>query len=286
MRGLWIALLSFAPTVLPGMAGAQCPSNMLSGGGPQSTDCFVEFGGISSMDPTCTDGDPTCDTDGKADGTCTLALQVAVNVVGTPGCTPGTLAAPPKVRPVKSDAERKLAAELAALEPAGHGCTPPGFAVPVKVGLSGLKPGVAKFAVSAVSAGKHDRNKLALGCAPGAAPSFANDVQPIFTTKCATSGCHQGFQPAGGQSLEPGMSCSSSVNTPSQNPKALTHGLKRVEPGSLRTSYMARKILGKGLIRGQDDSMPQGCPVTVPCLTPAEHYTILSWIQTGARCDN
>jgi mono/diheme cytochrome c family protein len=34
--------------------------------------------------------------------------------------------------------------------------------------------------------------------------SYANHVQPIFSKNCATSGCHQGADPAGGLNLEAG----------------------------------------------------------------------------------
>jgi hypothetical protein len=50
---------------------------------------------------------------------------------------------------------------------------------------------------------------------------------------------------------------------------------------------MARKILGRGLSGNGSNGamMPQGCPGVAPaggCLTPAEQYQILSWIQAGA----
>jgi hypothetical protein len=56
-------------------------------------------------------------------------------------------------------------------------------------------------------------------------------------------------------------------------------------PGSIAKSFMARKILGHGLNAANGSMMPQGCPGLPPeggCLTPAEEYTILAWIQSGA----
>jgi hypothetical protein len=56
-------------------------------------------------------------------------------------------------------------------------------------------------------------------------------------------------------------------------------------PGSIAKSFMARKILGRGLKPSNGSMMPQGCPGVPPaggCLTPAEEYTILAWIQSGA----
>lgn len=36
--------------------------------------------------------------------------------------------------------------------------------------------------------------------------SFAEDIQPIFTTNCATAGCHSGNTPEGNLNLEAGKS--------------------------------------------------------------------------------
>src|SRR5262245_47895331 len=97
-----VALLLIA-LVVPS-ASADCPGDCVAGGGPAATDCFVAFSGIPGTTVSCTDGDPTCDTDGKADGACTLALQACINVAGLPGCTPGSLTAPPSVKPSKDPA--------------------------------------------------------------------------------------------------------------------------------------------------------------------------------------
>jgi hypothetical protein len=50
----------------------------------------------------------------------------------------------------------------------------------------------------------------------------------------------------------------------------------------LKKSYLARSILGVRAIQ-----MPDGCPneptiVEATCLTPAQMYVILAWIQAGA----
>ena len=60
--------------------------------------------------------------------------------------------------------------------------------------------------------------------------------------------------------------------------------LLRVNPGSVKQSFLARKILGHGI--GPTSLMPQGCPSIIPpvpaCLTESEIFTILAWIQGGA----
>src|SRR5689334_6627139 len=102
-------------TSLHGAALADCPS-CVPGGGPPATDCFVAF---SAMTASCADGDPACDADGAADGTCTFSVQACVNVTGLASCTPGTLSGPPTVKPTKDLPGQQLAAALASLDPAG-----------------------------------------------------------------------------------------------------------------------------------------------------------------------
>jgi hypothetical protein len=275
-RGMGLVFLC----TLLGTAHAVCPPDCVPGGGPPATDCFVAWSGIPATVFACFDGDPSCDTDGKADGTCTLPLQGCINVAGLPSCTPGALTAPPTVKPPANLLAQGLAAALAALDPAAPGCTQAGFAIPLRVSLGGIKPGVAKLTVIASSGGKRDKDKLRLTCAPSpVAPSFTRDVQEgIFALKCATENCHDRFRREGGQSLEPDEAYSSNVGTQSLGMLKLD----RVEPGNIRKSYLARKILGEKILGGL---MPFGCPGFPPeggCLTQAEIFTILSWIANGA----
>jgi hypothetical protein len=260
------------------LAAADCPPDCVAGGGPAATDCCVEYGGITSQLATCTDGD-ACDADGKADGVCTFPLTACINV----GACPGPLSRAPTVKGTHNTGVQTFAAALAALDPAGHGCTPAGVKVPVKVGLPGLKPGITRLNITAAAAGKRDKDKLKLTCLPSTvAPSLANDVQPIITTRCAISACHSGPSPSAGQNLEAGNTYATDINVHSTDiPRFL-----RVKPGSLKQSFLARKILGKGIPGGLGGAlMPQGCPGVPPsggCLTPDEIYVILSWIQNGA----
>ena len=281
-------------TLLTSSALADCPASCVGGGPPDSTDCFVAWSGISSTALTCTDGDPTCDTDGKVDGVCTLPLQACINVVGLGSCSSSGLSGPPTVKPANNPTGQALAAKLAALNPTAPGCTPPGLALPLIVSLRGIKPGKAKLTVSATSGGKRDKDKLKLTCQPStAAPSFAQQVQPIFSAKCAFSGCHDQFFKAGGQDLDPGAAYGSSVGA-----RATIGKLMRVKPGSIKGSDMAHRILGQGIPSG-GTQMPQGCPGLPPmcpgvsssappserqacCLTTDETFTILSWIANGA----
>jgi len=275
-----VAVLTAMGIALARLASAQCPADCLPGGGSPRTDCVIEWGGLSAMSTTCVDG-TACDQDGAADGTCTFPLVACINATGSADCTPGSLAAPPTVKPTTSLAAQALASALGALDPAGHDCTPPGIPVPLKVGLPGIKAVTARMKASAVSGGLRDSDKLALTCQPNPTPpSFATAVQPILSAKCALPSCHSGPSPSGGQNLEPAHAYAESVGVTSIN---VPH-LMRVQPGSIKKSYLARKILGQGI--GPTSRMPQGCPAVIPpvpaCLTDAEVFTILSWIQAGA----
>jgi hypothetical protein len=66
------------------------PSFFVPGGGPPKTDCAAEFrvanttggpntSGKVAVKQKCTDGDPGCDMDGAADGTCTFSIAACFN---------------------------------------------------------------------------------------------------------------------------------------------------------------------------------------------------------------
>jgi len=260
---------------------ADCPPDCVPGGGSVATDCFVAWSGIPGTAVTCTDGDPSCDTDGKVDGVCTLGIQGCINVPGLGTCTPSGLSRVPTVKPLKDTMAQELTGVLDMLDPATYGCTPPGLGLPVGFALTGIKPGTSRLSVTAVSGSRRDRDRLRLTCLPGppVQPSFARDVQPILTARCAIVSCHSGQVPSGGQNLEAGHAYAQSVNTP-----ATTGSLPRVVPGNIKRSQMAHRILGLGLPRG-GAFMPLGCPgfpAAGGCLTKPEIFTILSWIAEGA----
>ena len=262
-------------------AGAECPPDCIAGGGPAATDCFVAWSGMQAMSEACTDGE-ACDIDGKVDGVCTLGIQGCINVPGLGPCMPAGLSAPPTVTPSKDPTGQALAAALDALDSSTHGCTPPGLGLPLRLSLAGIRPGKSRLTVTASSGGKRDRDRLRLTCTPGAAqPSFARDVQPIFTSRCAIPSCHTGpsVSASGMQSLDAAVAWASSVNV-----RATTGKLLRVKPGSIGGSQVAHRVLGQGLPRG-GTLMPQGCPGFPPaggCLTEPEIFTILAWIAEGA----
>jgi hypothetical protein len=271
------SVIALSSLLLAQVARAACPGpQCFGGGGPSATDCIVTWSGITASATTCVDGS-ACDQDGVADGVCTFGLAACLGDAGC-GVTGGVTSA--KVVPAKIAGGAALAAAIQALAP--DQCTAPGFTVPVKLSaqLGPIKPGVDKMKAIVVAGGKKDPDTVKLTC-QAATPSFANDIQPILTQRCTQGACHGADFVSQGLNLSEGVAYASLVGAKS----AEGGNLKIVMPGSISKSFMARKILGRGLKAASGSMMPQGCPGVPPaggCLTPAEQYAILSWIQSGA----
>lgn len=107
------------------------------------------------------------------------------------------------------------------------------------------------------------------------AVSFANDVQPIFSNRCALSGCHVAPSPPEGMNLSAGQAYANIVNVTSSQVPAMV----RVKPGDPEASYLVLKIEGRQAeVGGTGQRMPAlGC-----CLSSAQIATIRSWISAGA----
>ena len=118
-------------------------------------------------------------------------------------------------------------------------------------------------------------------CEPPETPSvsFSQNIQPIYTQRCAYSGCHVAPAPAEGLDLAAGVSYDATVNVPSRQDSSLD----LIRPGSLSGSYLWLKIdppSGQGLVQ-----MPLGCPGIPPaggCLTAMELAAIQQWITECA----
>jgi hypothetical protein len=269
---------------LTGALAQTCAPTCFGGGGPLPTDCVIGWGGVVATTTTCVDGS-ACDQDGVADGVCTFPLSACLDPDGTCGSTSVTSA---KVGPASLAAGFALQTAIQALTPGQ--CTTPGLAVPVKrsAGLGKIKDGKAKLKVTVVADGTKDPDKMTLICKP-ATPSFATDIQPMLTATCTSfTGCHAGKDvenstngTGGGLNLDANVAYGELVNGPST-----TGGkLPEVTPGVIAKSFLAKKLLGIGLKPPAINiTMPQSCGVepTIPCLTDAEIYRILAWIQAGA----
>lgn len=105
--------------------------------------------------------------------------------------------------------------------------------------------------------------------------SFADDVQPIFTTNCALSGCHAGSSPQENMNLSAGQAFANIVNVPSNQ----VPDLMRVRPGEPDSSYLVFKVEGTAeSVGGLDTQMPLGGTPLPDSLIA----TIRAWIADGA----
>jgi hypothetical protein len=273
LRPLAVAFAFVVVAVRVGSAG--CPPACAGGGGPPATDCFLAYGDAPGKVISCTDGDPACDVDGRIDGVCTFGFAACTNVA-LDACPATALDGPPSVAVRGRGAERFVAA-LQALTTAEFACTDAGLvALAIAPSPKRLKPAKLTLRMTAVAAGRKDRDRFKLLCNP-ARPTLAADVQPIFTAICTYVGCHAGTLPEQELSLEAGAAAAGLAERALSDPRQ-----RRVQPGSLKRSYLTRSVLGNGA-----RMMPDGCPdefmdPVERCLADVEVYLILAWIQGGA----
>jgi hypothetical protein len=134
------------PNLLTG--GAVIPR--VPGGGSKRTDCGLEWEVVNPTNTpfmrktlvnpiqTCADGDPTCDHDGAADGTCTFRVAVCLNQTDAtlPACTPTSVANVHAFPSHRAGDQAVANAFLTALESlggtlTGHGLNDVSFAPPL-----------------------------------------------------------------------------------------------------------------------------------------------------------
>ncbi|HKG95490.1 MAG TPA: hypothetical protein VKA84_26485 [Gemmatimonadaceae bacterium] len=122
------------------------------------------------------------------------------------------------------------------------------------------------------------------GTAPGletgevAEPSFAADVQPIFTARCALGGCHTPATRRGGLALDAAHSYDETVGVPS---RLLGGAMLRVKPADPDSSWLLRLVQPDSIRRLGRSRMPLA---STP-LTDGQIATIGNWIRQGARRD-
>jgi hypothetical protein len=110
-------------------------------------------------------------------------------------------------------------------------------------------------------------------CACGSASvSFSADVQPVFTARCATNGCHKGVKPQEGLNMTAGSAYGALVNVTAAQ---CNDGRKRVLPGDPGQSYIVNKLLGTGMCFGT--KMPK-----LGAVPEGELAAITNWICGGA----
>ncbi len=110
--------------------------------------------------------------------------------------------------------------------------------------------------------------------------TLSDDVQPIFTTNCALSGCHTGTNPQQGMNLSAGQTFANVVNVQSMELSTMN----RVTPGQPGSSYLVHKVQGTHL-----DLDPPGSGDRMPLnrspLTQMDIDLIRAWIEAGALPD-
>ncbi len=108
--------------------------------------------------------------------------------------------------------------------------------------------------------------------------TLSGDVQPIFTSSCALSGCHAGTNPQRGQNLSVGQTFANVVNIVAMELSTMN----RVTPGQPNSSYLVHKVQGTHSdVGGSGFQMPLGRSP----LTQMEIDLIRAWIEAGARPD-
>lgn len=111
-----------------------------------------------------------------------------------------------------------------------------------------------------------------IGVTVSALVSFANDVQPIFTTSCVNAGCH----PGGGApfSLQSGQSYGNLVGVAQTSSPGCSSLQFRVDPNSASNSVLYQRINGS--------SCGSRMPLGGGSLPTAEINRIRDWINQGA----
>ncbi len=101
-----------------------------------------------------------------------------------------------------------------------------------------------------------------------------SQVQAIFSSSCAVSGCHAGASPQQGMDLSAGVAYANIVNVASaENP-----ALSRITPNDPDNSYLYRKITGVNILFAR---MPLG---RAP-LSQDQIDLMRDWIEAGAPND-
>lgn len=105
-------------------------------------------------------------------------------------------------------------------------------------------------------------------------PSFANDIQPLFTARCATVSCHNFATHQVGLNLAEGYAYDNTVNVQA----VFRPSWKRIVPGSADNSFLVQVLLSDTTKHPEISRMPLGRPP----LTDNQITTIINWVSLGA----
>jgi hypothetical protein len=253
------------------------------GGGRRATDCYqvLDVGGVTgsrrAVAARCTDGDPTCDADGEANGSCMLRVRFCFEDSTATRCRPDTVSAAQLTVVPGLEALNASVEAVAALMPLATTdvCTD---VTDVVVPRRARGPGRLVVRASATTATKRvDRDRLALVCRPGAPPAtFATIERTIFAPSCTSASCH-GASHTGGLGLTRGEAFGSLVGVTPSNPGARAAGKLRIAPGDTTRSFLLDKLSGN-LTADEGSPMP-----FVGDRLPARSIDLVRrWIAAGA----
>ncbi|UCE18048.1 MAG: hypothetical protein JSV84_14465 [Gemmatimonadota bacterium] len=116
-----------------------------------------------------------------------------------------------------------------------------------------------------------DENCVEPGNGTDGEPSFASDIQPIFSASCAISGCHDATTASAELVLTEGQAYAQLVDVLSTQDA----GKKLVTPGDAENSYLVMKLEDRASV---GSAMPLGST-----LSDEEIQRIRDWIDAGAE---
>ena len=108
-----------------------------------------------------------------------------------------------------------------------------------------------------------------------ATPSLANDLQPVFTARCATVSCHNFATHQVGLILAEGYTYDRTVNVQSRFRPAW----KRIVPFKPDSSFLVQVLSSDTTKHPEISRMPLGRPP----LTANQIQNIITWINQGAQ---
>lgn len=108
-----------------------------------------------------------------------------------------------------------------------------------------------------------------------AQPSYAADVQPIFTKRCVVGGCHTLGAEQAGLALDASVSYDDLVGVPATTS---VDSYLRVQAGNAADSWLVRRLHPDPAVRSGQARMP----LAATPLTDNQLATIVNWIDQGA----
>ena len=108
-----------------------------------------------------------------------------------------------------------------------------------------------------------------------ATPSLANDLQPVFTARCATVSCHNFATHQVGLILAEGYTYDRTVNVSARR----RPGWKRIVPFKPDSSFLVQVLSSDTTKHPEISRMPLGRPP----LTANQIQNIVTWISQGAQ---